>query len=105
MALTASLCKIRRVHRRPRIVRTKNVVNAVAGSAIRSGQRAFALSQAVKALGVGGNTVGGKVVPPWQSVQSGASWTPALMAWPCTLSRNVLAISLWHVPQVSATFQ
>ena len=40
---------------------------------------------------------------PWQSVQSGACVTPRARAWPCTLARNCLTTSVWHMPQVSGT--
>ena len=36
----------------------------------------------------------------WQSVQLGASRTPAAMAWPWMLARTSLTTSGWHWPQV-----
>src|SRR5271165_6827986 len=37
---------------------------------------------------------------PWQSLHTGAPETPFFMACPCTLSRYVFAMTLWHCPQV-----
>jgi hypothetical protein len=64
MALAAGFSEVCGVHRRARIARPQDRMDAMAGSAVGGGQRAFAHSQAVEAVSVGWQAIGGQIVEP-----------------------------------------
>jgi hypothetical protein len=85
MAGPACLTEVCGVHRRARIVRWKNIVYAMARSAIRNGLRTGSRRQPVKAVRECGHTVGWKVV---------ASFDPFVaMAPPAGKDRNARGVN------------